>query len=34
MLNQSVMNESLINIFDKFEKSLQIQNLTLQQSVT
>ena len=34
MLNQSVMNESLISLFDKFEKSLQIQNLTLQQSVT
>ena len=28
------MNESLISIFDKSEKSLQIQNLTLQQRVT
>ena len=34
MLNQSVMNESLISMFDKFEKSLEIQNLTLHQSVT
>ena len=34
MLNQSVVHEILINIFDKFENSLQIQNLTLQQNVT